>query len=120
MSEKYFRKVLQIAIDYDLYDCLFWNNDGKVEDIKFFIRCNDVFYWGCSDLEEITEDSIPILKECMELTEMDGAVLYCAKMRKLRPQGAFYKYIEKENIKLFNECGPEREIDFVNPEPSKH
>lgn len=106
---KYFRKVLQLAIDYDLYDCLFWNNNE--EDIIFFIRCNDVFHWGCSDLEKITEESIPILKDCMEISDLDGAMLFCSIQRKMRPQGEFYKYIEKENWNLFDECGPERDSD---------
>jgi len=42
-------------------------------------------------------------------------LLYCARKRKMRPQGAMYEYLNKENWPLFDECGPVREKSLSNP-----
>ena len=43
------------------------------------------------------------------------ASLFACRMRKMRPQGACYKNIRPEVVALFDACGPDREIDKVNP-----
>lgn len=37
-----------------------------------------------------------------------GAKLFCCRLRKMRPQNAYYKHIPVELQELFNECGPAR------------
>jgi len=82
------------------------------------INCGDIFFWGCSDGEFISEEQLPLynkaLKECNGNHD-NAAALYCARIKKERPQGAYYSYIDKELWPLFNECGPKRNIEFGNP-----
>lgn len=97
--------------------------DGPMEGFRYAgekpaINCNDVFYWGCADSEYITVELLPLFNEAVD--DCDGnlemaANLYCARIRKERPQGAMYTYIPEELWPLFDECGPEREIDMGNP-----
>lgn len=85
------------------------------------VNCNDVFFWACSDGEEVrTEDDIVELKQAIAACEGDealGAILYCARKKEFRPQGAMYAYIEQRFWPLFDECGPVRVTDFGNPYP---
>jgi len=83
---------------------------------EFYIGCNDFFMWGCSDAEDITVETLPILQQAFKDAPDDGALLYCARQRKMRPQGACYKWIDKENWPLFDECGDVRPADFGNPQ----
>jgi hypothetical protein len=105
-----------------------WQPDETVKDGPFpgqrcvgekpCIMCNDFFYWACADCEDINESTMPILEKAISDCSGDiqwGALLYCARQRKERPQGAFYSIIPKELWSLFNDCGPEREIDIGNP-----
>ena len=46
-------------------------------------------------------------------------LLFCARARKMRPQGAFYKHLKPELHDLFNACGEERGVNFINPENQK-
>jgi len=93
---------------------------GKIEGlpddhIRMHILCNDVFWWATSDMEEITEENVDILEQSLSDSKYAGEILFCARVRKMRPQGAFCKDLSEEDKKLFNEVGPEREIDFWNP-----
>ncbi|UDL15984.1 hypothetical protein QEH42_gp234 [Microbacterium phage Pumpernickel] len=42
-------------------------------------------------------------------------LLFAAKSRKMRPQGAYYKSIPENIWHLFDACGPEREVGMGNP-----
>jgi hypothetical protein len=96
----------------------------KVEDYRYltleddkvtcFINCNDFFWWACGDCEEL--DDWNLLEQSLIDAGDDGCLLYCARKRKMRPQGAFYKYLKLENLHWFDECGEKREINFGNPE----
>jgi hypothetical protein len=44
-----------------------------------------------------------------------GAELFCARVRKMRPQGAWYAYCPEAEWPLFDACGPERGVDAGNP-----
>lgn len=104
---------MQTVAKHDLFGEVFWHSDFKFVGIN----CNDVFYWGCADLEAVSSlEDVQLLDECCEKSKYDGAMLYCAKKRKMRPQGAMYKHIDEGDRSLFNECGPERDIDFANPQ----
>lgn len=108
---------------------LFWRLDEETSsELQIFVNCSDVFYWGCTDLEEVTQENFDILIESHELAAsaleqpnhqlVEGhGLLFCAKIRGLRPQGAYYHYIKEELWSLFDECGPERELDLNNPKP---
>lgn len=117
-----------------------WDNIGP--HFVTFVDCSDTFSWGCADAEEVTEDNIHILEETMEelspyydkfIEEWDSSKvdmketakwqkvdvalsdLFCARVRKLRPQGACYKRYPEELWPLFNAAGPERETGYGNP-----
>jgi hypothetical protein len=82
------------------------------------IFCNDLFWWACSDAENITVETLPLLEKAIndcKGNEQIGALLFCARQRKMRPQGACYSWFSKELWPLLDECGSEREIDFGNP-----
>jgi hypothetical protein len=117
-NDDFIKNILRFAAQNYLFEELHWNDQ-----LEFYILCNDIFFWGCADTEGVTEETLPILKQAIEDAEkvkknsgtIHGAILYCARQRKLRPQGAFYKYLDKELWSLFDACGPEREIDLCNP-----
>jgi hypothetical protein len=81
------------------------------------ILCNDAFYWACADDERITEETLPQFNKAVEECKGDlnlGSMLYCARIRRMRVQGAAYSCIPKELWPLFDSVGPEREIDAGN------
>lgn len=133
---RFVEKILNLAIDYDEY--FWWRRvnvaDGDTEEIpefRVFINCNDLFWWGTADSEEITESNLPALAQafadCAAIPGAElsngkhmsnhyfGSALFASRMRSMRPQGAYYKHIPFELHELFNACGPPREIDFFNP-----
>jgi len=119
--EEYKINLLKLAAEYDFREDLYWNKD-----LRFLIMCSDVFAWGYADLESITsQEDVDLLEQCIKDCQVAGqfgevyaSQLYCAKKRKMRPQGAYYKHIEvKELWPLFDACGPEREVNFGNPKP---
>ena len=116
-------KVFKLFDHYDIQELLIWWFD---EDRLFLgIDVSDFFFWGCSDYEEITEDNLDrlastlrYLDENYEFLNAYGPKLFVARERKCRPQGASYPRNEIIN-KLFNECGPPREIVPGNPQERK-
>lgn len=108
---KFTDKVLKYAAEQDIYEDIYWD-----EDLNFYINCNDLFFWGCADSEDLTEADFDLLKQAYEDSDtMAGTLLYCCRKRNMRPQGAYYKYIEEEYWHLFDACGPEREVGLGNP-----
>jgi hypothetical protein len=107
----------------DAYGDLFWRvDDGEV---KVFANVSDVFFWGGSDVEQITPQTLPELEGAYaDLAAVGGgsflAELYAARRRKMRPQGAAYPGEADEAgpavAALYNACGPERAIDVGNPQ----
>lgn len=117
----FIRRVLTAV---DSFDCeeLLWRVDG--EQVKFMVKCSDVFAWGCADCEEVTPDNVAVLEQSYADTAAAckfGTIyaqeLFCCRVRKMRPQGACYP--EKEGFAalwpLFDACGPERETSLGNP-----
>lgn len=106
-------------------DDVWWRTDDEYAPITLFINCNDVFLWGCSDCEEVTPDNIAILEQCVKDVELiterrrHAEVLFCCRVRNMRPQGAYYeeRYCPKELWSLFDAAGPERETGVGNPKP---
>ena len=97
--------------EHDLFEEILW--DGE---LRFYANCNDFFYWGCADGEPISKDDLDLLESSInDSKDYNGVLLYCARKRKMRPQGAYYKHLEKDKV-LFDACGDEREIDIANPQ----
>ncbi len=96
------------ATGFDWTGNLFWRSDHEYAPITMFVNCNDLFYWGCADAEEITEENIGLLEEALVVDNTYGADLFCARSRKMRPQQPCYKGYSEEIKKLFDACGPER------------
>jgi hypothetical protein len=122
--EQYKINLLKLVAEHELTDYIKWNID-----LEFYVTCSDFFFWGCADAENITsqedvdlfELAIKDVRSLLSLNEVCtyeyATELYCAKKRKMRPQGACYEFIPKHLWSLFDACGPEREVDIVNPKP---
>ena len=105
--DRFVRCLLALTARHDVSDQLMWT-----EDLEFAVNCNDAFWWGTADAEDVTPETLPELGHSLEDGGEDGMLLYCARRRKMRPQGAMYKHIKKPE--LFN-VFPEREVGFGNP-----
>lgn len=115
-------RLLDVIWQFDIEECLFYRVDNG--EPSFYIMCNDVFDWGTADLEEVTPHDIHKLVKAIDDVHVvindsptTGALLYCARQRKMRPQGAYYALMSSEVWPLFNEAGPARELNMVNPKP---
>lgn len=118
-------RLINLLAKHKAYDLTHWYPEAKEHPIRCFVNCNDFFYWGTADGEEVTPENIDVLEEAfrevVETPEVDiyyesywGAMVFCCKMRGMRPQGACYPS-KKYLWPLFDVCGPEREINLVNP-----
>ena len=88
-------------------------------DGKRYANVSDFFWWATSDLEEIISENLQLFIDAIDLAgTQDGPLLFSCWMRKMRPQGAFFKYLEKGNWWWFKECGPYRKAGIANPYPS--
>lgn len=135
MDIEFIRRVLGVFNGFDgpNGESLWWRTDGEYAPVTFFANCNDLFVWGSADSEPITPETIDVLEQSLRdlqavaeakanpRDELNAIVytpdLYVARVRGMRPQGACYKYFPKGTWPLFDACGPEREVDFHNPEP---
>ncbi len=79
-------------------------NDG---DHQLWVNCNDLFFWACSDGEDISIEELPDLLRALEESPKNGDILWVCRKRHTRPQGAYYKYLKGEEH-LFDATGPER------------
>jgi hypothetical protein len=111
------------ATSFDNCDDLWWRTDGAYAPVALFINCNDVFWWGTGDCERITPENIGVLeqsyvdaKAACDIGSAYGGTLFCARVRKIRPQGAAYPD-EPSLWPLFDACGPERAVGMGNPKP---
>lgn len=118
------QKILDIFSGTELSNTedLWWRTDGEYAPVTFFITCNDVFFWACSDAVTITSDNVDMIKQAADDCETAakyhrhyGPLLFCARVNEMRPQGAYYEYIPKPLWPLFDACGPVREPDIANP-----
>ncbi len=111
MDSEFVSSLLKIIANHDFHDDLFWT-----EELKFYVNCNDLFHWGRSDLEPVLKEDLELLEKSLNDDCCTGSWLYCCRKRRMRPQGACYKHIEMSKWSLFNNCGPERELDLGNPQ----
>ena len=92
----------------------------KEPGVRLWVGCSDFFAWGCADAEEVTPENIEVLEaarvECAALGQPSWAGrLFAARVRGIRPQGAYYAHIPDELTELFDACGPERTPGFGDP-----
>lgn len=121
LSHSELLKVLELFA-FDNCNELFWRCDDEYAPLMISVLCNDVFAWGTADCEEITPADLPMLAQAFadarEATGdrwESGGNLYCARKRKERPQGAYYRYIPDPLKPLFDAAGPERSTGLLNP-----
>lgn len=115
-------RVLTLVSDWDITDALWWKVDTEGGTLAFFINCNDLFFWACSEGELLTPANIDSFEEALRDVDavcanggyLYGAMLWCARMRQMRPQGAAYP-AEQTLWPLLDACGPEREVGLGNP-----
>jgi hypothetical protein len=119
MTAQWIEKALELTAGEPSYDTFWTFKDGQ---LQLWVNCSDSFYWGCADAEEITEANLPELETARNDLIAAGdtqashlANLFASRVRKIRPQGALYEYIEPELYPLFNACGPHRPVDLGNP-----
>lgn len=122
-------EIMAVVAEADGTDCISWRCDGEYAPISFWINCNDLFWWGTADGEDLTYEQLPILKQAIVDCKAIKAyafwafTLYCCRVRKMRPQGCCYPGATPEGVKeeyeelarLFDTCGPERLVDMNNP-----
>lgn len=96
---------------------LFWRVDmapGRDREMKLFAQCSDFFYWATADLEEITRDDIPLLRQTLSDLKAIGAEeeldhLFAARKRRMRPQRPCYKDFDPPVAALYDACSTEGE-----------
>ena len=106
--------------DHQLWGDLRWR-DGRP--ITFYLVMNDIFESGTADEEDITAEDLGDLRRAWndieggttrKLADAWYGVLYAARRRWMRPQGAAYPRPESfEHLiirRLLDASGPEREI----------
>jgi len=118
-------RVLSIFDGFDRLsnDDVWWRTDDEYAPITLFVNCNDLFFWGCSDCEEITPDNIELLEQAVKDVKAltgnngDATAVFCCRARNMRPQNAWYStnHFPAEIWPLFDAAGPEREVGPGNP-----
>lgn len=108
------------------------DRSSEATGLRVLVDCSDVFEWGTADCEEVSVENLAVLQQAVADmrratgSEYDGQskafLLFCARVRQQRPQGAYYKCLtgrtDEITVKirdLFDACGPEREVDILNP-----
>ena len=105
-------KVLQITA-FDNTGDIFWKTDGEYAPITFFAMCNDTFHFASSDCEKITPENIGILEQSYKDSEYHGGLLFCARVRSMRPLKCCYKYFPENEHKFFDASGPPRTVESM-------
>lgn len=75
------------------------------------VDCNDLFYWACADDEAFdAANDLEDFNLAYKDSPKNGGILWCCRKRGMRPQNPYYKYFNQEEAKLFDACGPERDV----------
>lgn len=116
--------VLGTTARWECQEQIWWTTDCQ-NPPQFLVTCNDLFFWGSADAEELTPANVAELERAYADADaadsegfghVHGGALFCCRMRRMRPQGRCYPK-NKKLWPLFDACGPEREIGFGNPYP---
>lgn len=116
-NEELIHLILSITAEHEVFDDFFWKREPD-GDISFWVNCNDIFEWATADAERITAENVEMLDQAYKDSIDYGGILFCARVRGRRPQGAVYTALnmDEETAALFDAAGPEREIDWLNPQ----
>lgn len=79
------------------------------------VNCNDVFYWGCADAEEMMYDEIQDVYDHYIKDPGWGTAVWCIKKRNLMPQKPVYDMIQKEGIWNLDEMNLEPNESWPEP-----
>lgn len=90
---------------------------------SFFLKPGDVLAWGGADVEEVTPETLPVLRAACEDLEaigsgnafVYGSMLFVCRVNNSRPQHAVYPADDPAIWSLLDACGPEREVGLGNP-----
>ena len=93
---------------------LTWSTAPEEAPVTFFVRCDDLFAWGCADAEKISPATLGALEQAArdlqarnpEGQYREAGYLWCCRTRGLRPQGVFYQFLPAWSHPLFDACGP--------------
>lgn len=99
------------------------------DELVLMVNASDFFHWASADAVEITPENIDLFESTIaevkalgaklgQNFEDDDVLLFAARARGMRPQGAHYKHLPKELWSLFDGAGPARDVDtsaFGNP-----
>lgn len=106
---------------------LWWRRIGDDTELRVYVNCSDFFFWGCSDVEELHDDNVETylgaLADARAVTEAvtpgwdrnEGTLLFCARTRNHRPQGAYYPALHSATWPLFDAAGPDYPTGLGNP-----
>ena len=107
------KTVVNVAFQHDID--LFWYINEE-EEVCAAVNVNDVFFWGCSDLEDVEAEDAPALYDACSVGGYQyGAEIYAARKRGMRPQNAVINHAPPEVKQAFLDAGPVREVDAGNP-----
>lgn len=108
------KAVVAAAHQYDID--LFWYINEE-DEVRAGIILNDVFFWGCSDCEDVEAEDLPALEAAMIDNEgVWGPEIYAARKRKMRPQNAIINHAHNQQVRrALLDAGPEREVGPGNP-----
>jgi len=106
-------KVLRFLVERDMaVDKFYFDADGGIVIAE---NCNDLFYWGCADAEEITPEDLPsieqAIKDCEAIKPSYSAyagTIWACRKRGMRPQYPCYPSYPKSLWPLLDAAGPER------------
>jgi len=102
----YLRSLPEDVTDYILRDVI--NISADEDTPSMWVNCNDLFHWACADGEGFELKDLPELNQAYQDSPEFGDMLWVCRRRKMRPQQPCYKYL-KEDKKLFDACGDQRE-----------
>lgn len=118
----FIKSLLGLMDVHDAHSDLFWRIGPATKDltnpeskIRFFINCNDEFYWATSDAEEVLPGDLETLAKAYAdaraaLCEYYGGLLWVARKRNMRPQGPYFQYFTTDAlVDHFLAAGPERD-----------
>jgi hypothetical protein len=123
VTSSYVTRLLRLFV-HDLSENVTWRVDESGAP-TFEVNCNDLFWWGTADAEEVERADVDALERAFadaRAADPEGvhwaAELWVARKRGLRPQGAAYAHVPTALHALFDAAGPPREVEFTNPYPT--
>lgn len=99
------RALAQLLLEEVVFRNTFWHEKDWPEDARkgscFYVNCNDLFMWGCSDAEPLDLSDSAQLRNLYEFwikDRKDGAAVWCMISRSIMPQRPYEKKIRDAGI----------------------